>query len=131
MNPTVIVIDDSNDVVDTINEMLKISSIDVLATGCNGKEAAELYQKHLPDFVILDHSMPDFDGLYGLEKILKINSDAKVILLTGSVDEGLHEKLKQSGSFVVMQKPCSMNDLTNMIFQNLRLQHSLRNESKL
>ena len=34
----------------------------VIAEGCNGQEALELYRQHLPDVVIMDYELPDKRG---------------------------------------------------------------------
>jgi DNA-binding NarL/FixJ family response regulator len=115
MNIRVMLIDDYHDVTGVISEFLGFNSIDVIAIGRNGKEAVELYEKHLPEVVVMDYLMPQFNGLYGLENILKINPNAKVIMLTGSVDDILQDKLKESGASAILPKPSSMNVIMETI----------------
>lgn len=47
-----IVIDDNQNILDLFCDFLDLLKIDVLATGINGKEAAELYEEHTPDIVL-------------------------------------------------------------------------------
>ena len=115
MRPAVIVIDDDPESAEVLSDLLKLRSIDVLAMGYNGKDAVELYKKHYPDVVIMDLSMPDFDGLYGLENILKLNSDAKVIMLTGNSKFDSDEKLNESGVSAIVEKPFDTNNLITII----------------
>lgn len=115
MKSSVIVIDDHHDVAAVISEMLSLNSINVLATGHDGKEAVELYQKYSPNVVLLDNSMPKFDGLYGLKNILKINSNAKVVIVTGSIEESVTQKLIESGASTILHKPCDMNNLVETV----------------
>lgn len=115
MNIRVILIDDYHDVTGVISEFLGFNSIDVIAIGRDGKEAVELYEKHLPDVVVMDYLMPKFSGLYGLENILKINPNAKVIMLTGSTDDKLDERLKKAGASEILPKPSSMNIIMETI----------------
>ena len=63
----------------------------------------------------MDYLMPKFSGLYGLENILKINPNAKVIMLTGSTDDKLEEKLKKAGASEILPKPSSMNIIMEAI----------------
>ena len=44
-----IVIDDDQNILDMFCDFLDMLKIDVLATGSNGMEAVELYEKHSPD----------------------------------------------------------------------------------
>ncbi len=115
MKPDVIVIDDDYDSTEVLSEFLRLKSINVLATGHNGKEAVELYKKYSPDVVLMDFLMPDFDGLYGLENILKINPNAHVVILTGSTEDDTKKKLTDAGVFTIMQKPYNMNGLIETI----------------
>ncbi|MDE1763033.1 MAG: response regulator [Thaumarchaeota archaeon] len=69
MSIRAIVIDDSSDVKRVFVELFQLNNIQVVGTGSNGREAAELYQKLRPDVVFMDAMMPKYDGFYGLEKI--------------------------------------------------------------
>ncbi|MCV0409933.1 two-component system response regulator [Nitrosopumilus sp.] len=115
MKPSVIIIDDYNEVTDTFSEYLSLSSIDVLAIGHNGNDAVELYKVHKPDVVLLDYMMPKFNGFYALRNIHKINPDAKVIFLTASLRPDLPQQLKDAGADAVLTKPINMNNLVGLI----------------
>ncbi len=128
MNPSVILIDDCSDLIEVFSEFLALRSIDVLATGSNGKEAVELYQRYSPDAVIMDYSMPNYDGLYGLENILKINPDAKIIMFTGSADSGLFDKFKESGASLIVEKPGDFDSVVKMISMISNQHHSAKTD---
>ncbi|MGY5151597.1 MAG: response regulator [Candidatus Nitrosopumilus sp. bin_6a] len=82
-----IVIEDDENIIELICDILEIIKIDVLAKGNNGKEAIELYEKHKPDLVFTDLSMPGFDGLYAIENIKAKNPNARIIVITGNPNE--------------------------------------------
>jgi len=86
-----------------------------LATGNNGKDAVELYKKLAPDVVLMDFMMPEYDGLYGLENIRKLDSNARVIFFTCNTDSHIQMKLKESKASLIMQKPCDMDNLAKII----------------
>ena len=113
--PSVIIIDDYVDVGRVLTEYLSEFSIDVLATGHDGREAIELYKEHKPDVVLLDYMMPGFNGLYALKNILKINPTARIIFLTASQRSDVHQKLKHEGADAVLTKPIDMNELVGLI----------------
>ena len=115
MNPTVIVVDDDPESAEILADLLKLRSIDVLGMGYDGQDAVELYQKHSPDVVIMDLFMPDFDGLYGLENILKLNPNAKVIMLTANSKYESDEKLHDTGVSAIVEKPFDTNNLIHLI----------------
>ena len=115
MKPSVIVIGDEPDIWEVCSEFLRLKSIDVLATGNNGKDAVELYQKYRPDVVLMDFMMPDVDGLYALKNIRKLDSTARVIISIDSVDYGTYEQLTESGFSAIIQKPTDLYNLVEMI----------------
>src|SRR5579864_2597899 len=61
---TTIVVDDEQLACDELSYLLKdFPEIDVVATGSNGLEAADLIQKLEPDLAFLDVHMPGLDGM--------------------------------------------------------------------
>ena len=78
-----IVIDDDPDLLDGLCEFLEHNSFNVVGKGSNGREAVDLYLQMNPDVVLIDLSMPEYDGNYAIEKIREIDSDSKIIMITG------------------------------------------------
>ena len=115
MKPTVLIIDDDQETAEIMSDLLTLRSVDVLAMGYNGLDAVELYQKHMPAVVIMDYWMPDYDGLYGLKGIRNVDSDAKVIILTGSPDHDCSEELFESKPSAIIQKPFDTDKLVALI----------------
>ena len=62
----------------------------VIGEASDGLEAVEQYSKLLPEFVTMDIEMPKINGIEASKEILKINKDAKIILITSSVDKKEH-----------------------------------------
>jgi len=112
---SLVVIDDNVDTLESITDYLKLKGFDVLGCGRNGLEAVELYKKFRPDIVLLDLAMPEFDGFYGLEHIKKINSHAKVVILTGVNDEVNEKKIKVYNVTKILEKPCSLKQLEKVL----------------
>lgn len=70
-----LVIDDEQLACDELVYLLRdFPDIEIVATGSNGLEAADLIQKHEPDIVFLDIHMPGLDGL-GLIRQLRESGD--------------------------------------------------------
>lgn len=110
-----IVIEDDPDMRDVLSEFLRLNSMDILATGNNGKDAVELYQKYRPEVVFMDLTMPDFDGLYGLENIRKIDHNAKVVIHIDSTEHDKINKLIEMGVFAIVEKPHGVTDLVEIL----------------
>ncbi|ASJ02571.1 two-component system response regulator [Thermococcus profundus] len=58
---------------------------EVVGEASTGKEVVEKYAELRPDIVTLDIIMPDMDGIEALKKIIEMDPNAKVIMIT-SVD---------------------------------------------
>ena len=110
-----IVIDDEHDIEEVISEFLKLKDIDVVGSGHNGKQAAELYEKFKPDIVLMDLIMPDYDGFYGLEKIRAQDPDSKIIIFSASLTPEYIERLKQMNVSGITRKPYDMDNVIELI----------------
>jgi DNA-binding NarL/FixJ family response regulator len=115
MNGTVIIIDDEEDILELLSEYLLLEDFDVLGVGNDGLKAVNLYKEYKPDFVLMDVSMPNYDGIYGLENIKKINPDAKVIILTGNSEKAITEKLTELNATKILSKPYPIEKLVNVM----------------
>ena len=54
----------------------------VVAEATNGREALDLYESYRPDFVTLDITMPQLNGIETLELLTKAYPDAKVVIVS-------------------------------------------------
>ncbi len=107
----VLVVDDDIDTLEVFAEFLEIKDVNVVGRGHNGKDAVELFEKHRPDYVLMDIMMPDYDGFYGIEKIRKIDPNAKIIIVTGDVSIETKARLKDLKPSIVVHKPYEIDDL--------------------
>ena len=112
---SVIVVDDDRDTVEVFCEYLAIKNIKVLGRGYDGRPAVELYKKHNPDVVLLDVMMPDYDGFYGLEKIRKIDPDAKIIMVTADLTSDTEKKLVDLKASAMIYKPYEIDSVIETI----------------
>jgi Response regulator containing CheY-like receiver domain and AraC-type DNA-binding domain len=72
---------------------------EIVAEAYNGKKAIELYQKHRPQIIIADISMPGMNGLELSSEIIKYDDDIKIILLTSYKDFEYAKKAVKIGVF--------------------------------
>lgn len=84
----IIIIDDDVLVTTSLKIILEANeNISVIAVGCDGSEAVELYEEHKPDLVLMDIRMKEMSGLEASEKILAYDNQAKILLLTTFNDD--------------------------------------------
>jgi DNA-binding NarL/FixJ family response regulator len=54
----------------------------LVAEASNGQEAIEKFHSHRPDLILMDLQMPGVNGIEAIDRILKEDSGAKIIVLT-------------------------------------------------
>ena len=84
----IVIVDDDNLVSLSLKTILEASGeVQVAEIGKNGKEAISLYQKHLPDVLLMDIRMDTMTGLEAAETILAEYPDARILFLTTFSDD--------------------------------------------
>lgn len=67
----IIIVDDDCLVAGALKTILEVNEdVEVLATGADGKEACELYERYEPDVLLMDIRMEKMDGLEASRSIL-------------------------------------------------------------
>lgn len=92
----IVIVDDDILVSSALKTILEAGGeVEVTGTGQDGKDAVRLYDELLPDVLLMDIRMKDMNGLDAVEQILKMHTDAKILLLTTfSDDEYIVKALK-------------------------------------
>jgi len=114
-NPTVIVVEDDENMLTVFTEWIRMSGISVLATGTDGKDAVELFDELKPDVAIVDLMMPEYDGFYAILGIREIDPNAKILVLTADVTEKTKRRLDQLKSISLMYKPYDLDDVVHEV----------------
>lgn len=110
-----IVIDDDPDIVTVFSDYLEIKDIAIVGRGYNGKDAVELYEKLRPDIVFLDVMMPQYDGIYALERIKQLNPNAKVIMVTADLSSDTYNRLQELNVSAIIYKPFDIEEVLKVI----------------
>jgi len=77
----------------------------------NGKEALELVLLHDPDVVLTDINMPLMDGLTLSEKLLEINPDISIVLISGHSEFEYAKRAVKIGVSDYILKPFEKEEL--------------------
>lgn len=83
----VIIVDDDYLVVNSLKTIVNASSIQVIDIGHDGREAVELYSMHRPDIILMDIRMENMNGIDASRKILELDPEAKILLITTFQDD--------------------------------------------
>jgi two-component system, OmpR family, response regulator len=90
------------------------------ATSCeDGNAALSLAQQHSFDVLLLDYYMPGISTLELLHSLRQTRTarscDSPAIATSAEVDKALELRLQQAGFTAVLNKPCSLKDLQQII----------------
>lgn len=110
----ILAVDDSNNILDAIKEVLSSVGHEV-ETADNGAQALDKYNRFKPDIVTLDLAMPIMDGEETLRRILNLDPNARVIMLTASEHNELIQKCLRDGAVGFIVKPFSSKELLDAI----------------
>ena len=117
----ILIVDDEEDILISLSNILRRANYEVISAA-SGQEALKLAREKLPDLIIMDIVIPDIDGGAVANILSEGETTAKipVIFLTGilSKEEELLSKKeggRKSGSYYMMAKPVSKDDLLEMI----------------
>ena len=112
--PAVLVVDDNEDLLETFSLILRRRGFRVEIAG-DGLAAVDLYRQQNFDVILMDIVMPKMDGIEALRKIIKMDPEAKVILMTAYSEEESIQIAKSEGARRLIRKPVKIDQLIDMI----------------
>ena len=115
---TVLVVDDNQMNLLVVNSLLKATQIQV-TTCMSGKEALELVKENYYDVILLDHMMPDMDGIETLKRMKSLPDNlckaSPVVALTANAISGVREMYLSEGFDEYMSKPIDGSQLEKLL----------------
>jgi two-component system chemotaxis response regulator CheY len=117
MNKTVLIVDDSDFVVQMIRFTLEQEGYTTLA-GIDGEDALKHFDGRQIDLVITDLNMPNLDG-FGLINAVRLNTDYQhiPIVLFDSYHSNDADYLKRSGATALLSKDMVGDNLVSTVKQ--------------
>jgi two-component system, chemotaxis family, chemotaxis protein CheY len=106
-----LIVDDSSVVRLAIQRDLDSGDITEVDQAGDGEEAVRLYQEKLHDVITLDITMPRMDGLTCLESLLKINPEAKILIISALRDQATALIALKRGARGFLCKPMNPEEL--------------------
>lgn len=105
MTRKVLVIDDSPFVFKAVTKALEGTEWEVVGNALDGQLGVDKYIELRPDVITLDVTMPVMDGLETARKLVEINPNVKIIMLSAMGDETLLNEAKEIGIKHFLTKP--------------------------
>ncbi len=111
----IVIVDDNLHYRNTISNFLqKKSNFHVVAEAGDGLAAIQAVEKHRPDVVLMDISMPVMDGI-DATWVIKSKFPERVIILTTHEVGSISGAAFKAGAFWCLNKECSPNEIIKAI----------------
>jgi CheY-like chemotaxis protein len=121
--PTVMIVDDENDILDMLEDLMKSGDGEVdVARAASGVEALLMIGECKPDLLILDILMP---GMNGHEVCRKLKSNPgtrniKIVAISGDHSSDVRERILSSGADLFFTKPLEIIEFREQCFKLLK-----------
>jgi two-component system chemotaxis response regulator CheY len=110
----VLAVDDNHAIVSLINDILTSRGHQV-ETAQDGKTALQKYPLYKPNMVTLDLMMPGMSGYETLTKILEMDRNAIVIMLSANGEDDAVLECMKRGAMGFLTKPFRPNELLDSL----------------
>jgi two-component system, response regulator PdtaR len=130
MATRVLIAEDNDLLLITLEEQLRGLGYDVVGTAHSGTEAVKLARRLAPDVIIMDVRMPEMDGTEAATRIQNENP-VPVIMLTAYADKETIRKVEACGALGYLVKPVNEDDLPpaiNVALARFREMQALRDK---
>lgn len=113
----ILIVDDSLVTRKLIGQIVDTTGHIVAKEAKDAMEAIEIYKKNYLDIdvITMDIDMPDVSGVVAVKKIIEINKDAKIIMLTSRGQENVVKDSIKAGAIGYLLKPVTVNNFEKAI----------------
>ncbi|NLC12228.1 MAG: response regulator [Firmicutes bacterium] len=105
MGKRVLITDDTAFMRMTLRNVLEKNGYEIAAEAEDGLQAIEKYKATKPDLVTMDITMPNMDGITAIKKIMEIDPEAKIIVVSAMGQKALVIEALNSGARDFIVKP--------------------------
>ena len=113
-----LIVDDSSTVRRSIERHILSDRVTEIYQAANGREAMELFERYRPEFVTMDLTMPEMDGLTCISKMMALKPDTRLMVISALGDAETAIEAVERGANEYVVKPFSAEDL-NLALANL------------
>ncbi|BDU49744.1 sigma-54-dependent transcriptional regulator [Haliovirga abyssi] len=111
----VLLIDDEEDVLYSLQRILLRDKELKIDTAENGVVGLELCKKNRYDIIITDLIMGEINGLEIIEEVKKIDENSIIILITGKGNEEIYKEAIEKGAYDYFSKPFNYTEFFKVI----------------
>lgn len=116
----ILIVDDSALARNALKVIIESSGHEVVGRAANGAEAVTLFTSLRPELVTLDWLMAGENGDEVLEKLMRIDPGARVIMISSMADPAIRNQALQAGAKYFLAKPFENRTVVQTIAQAMQ-----------
>jgi len=89
--------------------------IEIIGVAANGADAIDLATRNDADVVLMDLAMPQMDGIEATRRLLEVEPDARVLVLSGIDPDSVRDEVRRAGAVGLILKGSVANELVDEI----------------
>lgn len=109
------IVDDSNIIRNRIERSFRDTEIQIVATASNGVEAVQKFNETRPNFITMDLTMPQMDGLECIQRIVAQGTGVSILVVSALADKATALQALQYGARGFICKPFNEEELAAAI----------------
>ena len=109
------IVDDSTIIRNRIKRAYNDTQFELIGTAKNGVEALELFQRYHPDVITMDLTMAEMDGLECIARIMHIDPDAQILVISAMSDKATGIRALELGAQGFICKPFTDEQLVEAL----------------
>lgn len=109
------IVDDSNIIRNRIQRAYDSDHFMLVATASSGVDAVEKFSINRPDVVTMDITMPHMDGLECIEKLVAIDPEVRILVVSALSDKSTGIEALALGASGFLCKPFSEQELVDAL----------------
>lgn len=127
---TILVVEDYDDVRQVLRVLLESENFRVLEA-VSGPQALEVLENERPEVILMDLSLPGFDGLEAIRRIRALDGfqNTPIVVLTAYTGRSTCETALRAGSDYFRAKPIDFDELTALL-KEISFEGNTRNSKR-
>ena len=111
----ILIVDDSRTSRKILRNILEDNGHEVIGEAVNGEESIIKYNELQPDITTMDITMPVMDGLEALRRIMDIDKNAQIIMVTAAGQKTKMVDAVKYGAVEFLTKPFEAEQIVDII----------------
>lgn len=109
------IVDDSSLIRARIQNEYDKETFEIVAQASDGRKAVDAFIANRPEVVTMDLTMPNLDGIETIEKLIEIDEDVKILVVSALNDKNTGMEAIEKGALGFIHKPFTPEELRDAL----------------